>query len=168
MTADLQVFAFEGAEVRAFIADDGTGRFVAADVCAILGHSNHRKAVRDLLDDDEWETVSAGRADRNQGVRSAFQPGRGGAHRLVVVTEPGVYGLVFRSEVPGARAFRRWLAHDVLPAIRRTGVYATPEVNRELAAAVASAGLAIASVLASSHARAVVRYADGRDRKSVV
>lgn len=150
-TADLQLFNFEGAEVRAFAEADGVPWFVAADICALLGHSNTSRAVRDLLDDDQWRTVPAGRLDPKQGEpagrvdrKQAFQPG---AREFVVVDESGLYGLILGSRVPGAKPFRRWVTREVIPAIRRRGVYAVPEVNRELAEHATAIRLGLDTVL---------------------
>lgn len=84
---------------------DGAPWFMAGDVCRALDISNTSQAVA-ALDDDE---------------RSMFNIGRAGA--AFFVSEPGLYSLVMRSRKPEARAFKRWVTHDVLPAIRQTGGY---------------------------------------------
>lgn len=121
----MEVFRYADAEVRALPEGDDVW-FVAADVCAVLEHSNHRMAVAGL-DDDE------------KGVRIADTPG--GPQQVTVVSEAGLYSLIFRSRKPEAKAFSRWVRHEVLPAIRRTGRYAAApktyaEALRELAASV--------------------------------
>ena len=87
---------------------DGELWFVAADVCAVLEHSNSRKAVG-VLDENEI------------GVTIGYT--LGGAQRMTIVNESGLYSLVFASRKPQAKAFRRWVTADVLPAIRRAGRY---------------------------------------------
>ncbi|MEU2106425.1 BRO family protein [Nocardia sp. NPDC019255] len=87
---------------------DGDAEFVAADVCRVLGHSNPSVAVAGL-DDDE------------RGLRIVETPS--GAQQMVTVTEAGLYTLIIRSRKPEAKKFRRWVTHEVLPAIRRTGNY---------------------------------------------
>lgn len=85
--------------------------FVAADVCRILGIANVSDALS-RLDVDEMTLVS-----------TEGQKGRGGARSLNAVTESGMWALVLSSRKPAARAFRRWVTGEVLPAIRRTGRY---------------------------------------------
>lgn len=84
--------------------------FVAKDVCDILAHSNSRM-VLERLDADE------------KGVSSIYTPG--GAQTLQVVNEYGLYTLVLGSRKPEAKQFKRWITHEVIPSIRRNGVYAT-------------------------------------------
>lgn len=103
----LQVFAFEGRDVRTVLVG-GEPWWVAVDVCRVLDHSNPTMAVASL-DEDE------------KGLSNVETPG--GSQRLVTVNEPGLYSLILRSRKPQAKAFKRWITHDVIPAIRRTGSY---------------------------------------------
>lgn len=114
MSNQLQrVFEYEGRRVRTVVVD-GEPCFVVADVCEALGIANSRNAVA-RLDPD--------------GVRQAdIIDGMGRTQRVNVVTEPGLYELILRSDKPEAKRFRRWVTHDVLPAIRRHGLYATDDV----------------------------------------
>lgn len=106
---DIQVFNNEQfGNVRAMSLNDEPW-FVAKDVCDVLGiKTNHLREDGRGLDDDEvlslpnWE-------------------GRGSAP--LIVSEAGFYKLVMRSRKPEAKAFQRWVTHEVLPAIRRTGGY---------------------------------------------
>ena len=82
--------------------------FVAADICHALELSNSRMAIS-RLDDDE------------KGVSSTDT--LGGTQHLTVVTESGLYSLVLGSRKPEAKAFKRWITHDVIPTIRKTGGY---------------------------------------------
>jgi len=100
-------FAFEANLVR-IVEKNGEPWFVANDVCRCLGLTNPRKAVADLDDDEKGVTIS---------------DTPGGDQTLNIVSEPGVYRLVFRSRKPEAERFKRWLAHEVIPAIRKTGQY---------------------------------------------
>ena len=104
---DLQVFAFGDSLVRTTMKD-GEPWWIARDVCAVLDIKNPRDAVLDL-DDDE------------KGVAITDTPG--GPQEMTTVSESGLYSLIFRSRKPEAKAFRRWVTHEVLPAIRRTGGY---------------------------------------------
>ncbi|MEU6057970.1 BRO family protein [Streptomyces sp. NPDC047097] len=100
------MFTFEGAEVRTVLVD-GEPWWVAADVTSVLALHTGRALAR--LDDDE------------KGMRSTHTPG--GQQMLAYVNEPGLYGLVLGSRKPQARAFKRWITHEVIPQIRRTGRY---------------------------------------------
>lgn len=82
--------------------------FVAADVCKALDINNPRQAVS-RLDDDERNTVIL-----NDGI---------GNPNKNVVNEYGLYNLVLTSRKPEAKAFKRWITHEVIPAIRKTGSY---------------------------------------------
>lgn len=147
ITPDLQLYTFEGRRVRTLPATaDRPELFAAPDLCALLDHSDPSKAVRDHLEADEWvrvSLVSAGRTDsdfdldwQGEGRLRGLQPG---PRTVLMVTEPGAWALVMESRAPNARAVRSWLARDVLPALRRTGVYAVPDVARELADTLAGA-----------------------------
>ena len=87
---------------------NGQPWFVAADVCKALEIGNSRQAAS-RLDADE------------KGVISTDTPG--GAQTMTIVSEPGLYTLILGSRKPEAKAFRRWITHDVIPAIRGTGGY---------------------------------------------
>jgi len=107
MSTELIPFDFEGRQVRVVTSNQGEPLFVAADVLAVL--TLDRKAL-ERLDDDE------------KGVNSIHTPG--GAQDMTVVNEPGLYSLVLGSRKPEAKRFKRWVTHDVLPAIRKSGTYA--------------------------------------------
>jgi prophage antirepressor-like protein len=97
---------------------DGEPWFVAADVCKVLDIRNVTQAV-ELLDADERYTLS-----NTEGV-----PGANGAQSFNLISEPGLYALVMRSRKPEARKFDRWVRHEVLPSIRRTGSYMAPQMQ---------------------------------------
>jgi prophage antirepressor-like protein len=101
---------------------DGEPWFVAADICTALELNNTSMAVAGL-DDDE------------RGVSSVDT--RGGPQSATVISESGLYSLVLRSRKPEAKQFKRWITHDVLPAIRKTGSYgvALPDFGDPAAAA---------------------------------
>jgi anti-repressor protein len=101
------LFEYGEREVR-IVEIDGEPWFVAADVCAVLGIADAASSVRSL-DDDE------------RGPHSMRT--RGGDLLVVVVSEAGLYSLILRSRKPEAKPFKRWVTHEVLPAIRRTGSY---------------------------------------------
>lgn len=109
MSTAMEVFQFPptGQRVRTLVRS-GEPWFVARDVCAVLGLSNGRMSVA-RLDEDE------------KGVSQIDTPG--GPQQMAIVNEPGLYELIVRSDKPAAKSFRRWVTHDVLPAIRKTGGY---------------------------------------------
>lgn len=116
----LTKFEYDGRSVRS-VTQDGEPWFVAKDVCDTLGLRNSRQAVA-ALDDDEKSDVYL------NDTRS-----KGGATQgrtVIIVSEPGLYRLIARSDKPQAKAFLRWVTHEVLPAIRRTGGYSAP--NRRM------------------------------------
>ena len=88
---------------------DGEPWFVAADVCRILEIGNPSQALT-RLDDDEKNTLIL-----NEGNR--------GNPNVNVVNEPGLYRLIFASRKPEAKKFQRWIYHEVLPSIRKSGSY---------------------------------------------
>ncbi len=105
----IQVFSSQQfGELRALKGSDGEPWFVAKDVCEILGIGNSRQALS-RLDDDE------------KGVILNDTPG--GRQNVSIVNEAGFYSLVLSSRKPEAREFKRWVTHEVLPSIRRSGGY---------------------------------------------
>ncbi len=107
MKQQLVAFDFEGSQVRVVTDAQGEPWFVAADVLSTI--SLDRKAL-ERLDDDE------------KGVNSIHTPG--GTQEMTTVNEPGLYALVLGSRKAEAKRFKRWVTHEVLPAIRKTGSYA--------------------------------------------
>jgi prophage antirepressor-like protein len=119
-----------GTALPAYVTIDGEPWLVAKDVCDVLGIANSRDALRGL-DDDE------------KGV--ATTDTLGGGQQLNVINEPGFYRLVMRSRKPQAGPFQRWVTHEVLPSIRKTGGYnVTPPLRaagRETAAPAGAEGI---------------------------
>lgn len=127
MTNELQVFENnQFGQVRA-IMKDGEPWFVAADVCNVFGETNRNRAMQSL-DDDE------------KGYTQIDTPG--GEQKMSIINESGLYALLFAMQPQKARgvtdehiekrqnmlrAFKRWVTHDVIPSIRKTGAYMTPE-----------------------------------------
>lgn len=108
--SELQSFEnAEFGEVRTVAIDDEPW-FVAMDVCKALEIGNSRQALV-RLDDDEKGVISTDTL--------------GGVQALNVVNEPGLYTLVLGSRKPEAKAFKRWITHEVIPSIRKHGAYAT-------------------------------------------
>ena len=100
-------FEFDATLVRT-IAREGQAWFVAKDVCDILGIDDPSMAV-DRLEDDETRKASIGTTV--------------GPREMLIVSESGMYSLIFTSRKPAAKRFRKWVTSEVLPAIRQTGRY---------------------------------------------
>jgi len=110
----MQVFNFTQRAALRVHDKNGSPWFVAQDVCHCLGIANHRNATK-KLDDDEKD-----------GVQILDAIGR--LQKTTIVSESGMYAIILRSDgamTPGTQvhAFRKWVTHKVLPAIRKTGVY---------------------------------------------
>lgn len=100
-------------EVRA-VEINGEGWLVGKDVAEVLGYSNSRDALSNHVDDEDKASVAIydGRQNRN----------------MTIINESGLYSLVLSSKLPGAKKFKRWVTSDVLPSIRKHGMYATDEL----------------------------------------
>lgn len=95
--------------------------FVGKDVAVCLGYSNASKAVMEHVDDEDKQFIMLPVTDSQTGnlVKTA------------IINEPGVYSLIFRSKIDSAKRFKHWVTHDVLPSIRKHGVYVTPQVTQQ-------------------------------------
>ena len=95
--------------------------FVGKDVAEILGYSNSRDAISKHVDEED------------KGVAKCDT--LGGMQELTLINESGLYSLILRSQLPKARQFKRWVTAEILPAIRRRGMYAIDEIleNPDLA-----------------------------------
>lgn len=108
----LQVFNnTEFGQVRTTVIS-GSPWFVAKDICECLGITKHRDAVS-RLDGDERGSVEVDTL--------------GGTQQMAAVNEYGLYSLVLSSRKPSAKAFKRWITHEVIPTIRKHGAYMTGE-----------------------------------------
>lgn len=114
---ELQIFNYEKIPVRT-IMKEGEPWWVLADVCRVLDLSN--------------PTMVAARLDEDEKQLLAFNPnpklglGHNGA---TIINESGLYKVILRSDKPQAKKFTRWVTHEVLPAIRKTGSYGTPKAK---------------------------------------
>ena len=111
--SSVQVFDnVEFGEIRVLTDNSGDAWFVAMDVCDAL--NIRTSSIRSILDEDEVSTTNDNSIDI------------GGGKSPLIVSEAGLYALVLKSRKPEAKAFKRWVTHDVLPSIRKHGMYATP------------------------------------------
>ncbi len=138
MSTELIPFDFEGRPVRVVTDAQGEPWFVAADVCAVLELPNTTRALA-RLDPDEQALISI------QGISR-------GNDQVNVVNEPGLYSLVLGSRKREAKRFKRWVTHEVLPAIRKTGRYvlsgtpALPAPTQDRVCSILLIGEAVAKV----------------------
>ena len=100
----------------------GQPYFVGKDVSSILGYANTRKALIDHIDEEDKDDVT---------IRDAI----GRNQTMTVINESGLYSLILSSKMPNAKKFKRWVTNEVLPAIRKHGLYATDDLiaNPDLA-----------------------------------
>lgn len=111
---ELQVFHNDEFGSVRTLTINGDPYFVGKDVADILGYSNSRKALADHVDDED------------KGVTKCDT--LGGAQELTVINESGLYSLILSSKLPAAKRFKRWVTAEVLPSIRRHGMYAIDEI----------------------------------------
>ena len=117
---EIQTFDFDGSGIRTLTI--GTEPyFVGKDVAEVLGYSNPQKAIRNHVDDED------------KGVNEMDTPG--GKQPIVIINESGLYSLILGSKLPEAKRFKRWVTSEVLPSLRRNGMYAMDELldNPDLA-----------------------------------
>lgn len=110
MNNEIRKFDFKGAALRTLTDKQGEPWFVAKDVCDILEISNVSDAIS-KLDDDEKSNIAISDIAQN------------GGKAPLIISEPGLYKLIMRSRKSEAKEFQRWVTHEVLPQIRRTGGY---------------------------------------------
>lgn len=112
MNAEIQTFDFNASTLRTLTDNDGESWFMAKDVCNILGIRTNN--LRTILDADEITELS-----NDYTIVIA----RNGGKSPLIISESGLYSLTLKSRKPEAKEFRRWVTHDVLPSIRKTGGY---------------------------------------------
>lgn len=113
----IKTFNYQGNKVRTVIKNNEPW-FVAKDVCDILDIKNNRDAIS-RLDDDEKDAV---------GITDSI----GRKQQTTIISESGLYNLIFLSRKPEAKQFKRWITHEVIPSIRKHGAYMTPEKIEEV------------------------------------
>jgi len=111
-------FSFEGTTDVQVVIINGNPYFVAVDVCNALNLQNTSDRIKDVLDNDEYLPYLIDRSGQKRTVN--------------IVCESGLYALIFQSRKPIAKKFRKWVTSEVLPAIRKTGMYATPQAAEKL------------------------------------
>lgn len=109
MNPEIQTFNFHAVTLRTLEDENGSPWFVAKDVCDVLGLNNVGQALT-RLDDDEKSSI-------------ILNDGTPGTPNKAIVSESGLYSLILASRKPDAHEFKRWITHEVLPTIRKTGGY---------------------------------------------
>ncbi len=110
---ELTIFNFENNDVRTQVINDEPW-FVGKDVAEILGYERPTKAISDHVDEEDRDEVP-------------IQDSIGRMQNTPIINESGLYSLVFKSQLPSAKKFKRWVTSEVLPAIRKTGSYKMPK-----------------------------------------
>lgn len=112
MNEIMQTFNYDNNQVRT-VLQDGEPWFVLKDVCKVLNLSTPKR-VAERLDNDEVSLTH---------LIDAI----GRSQKTTIINESGLYGVILRSDKPQAKPFRRWVTHEVLPTIRKTGSYTDTE-----------------------------------------
>ena len=120
---NLQIFNNEEFGQIRTVTKDGEPYFAGRDVATILGYSNPRDAISKHVDDED------------KGVAKCDT--LGGKQQILFINESGLYSLILSSKLPTAKKFKRWVTSEILPSIRKHGMYATEELiaNPDLAIA---------------------------------
>lgn len=108
-----EIFNFHGQTVRTVTVNNET-YFVGKDVADILGYSNSRDALSKHVDSDDKLTSQIATAGQNR--------------NQTIINESGLYSLILSSKLPQAKEFKRWVTSEVLPTIRKNGMFATDEL----------------------------------------
>lgn len=118
METNIQNFDFKGTNVRIFINEKGDPEFCAKDVTQILGYSNGKDAII--------------RHCKSRGVVKRDLPSSSGIQSYSFISESNLYRLILKSEKPEAEPFNDWVTEEVLPSIRKHGIYATEDVMEKI------------------------------------
>lgn len=110
---EIRIFENEKLGSIRSVVIDGDPWFVGKDVAEILGYSNSRKTIADHVDED----------DKKDGVTIRDSIGR--KQNPIIINESGLYSLILSSKLPKAKEFKHWVTSEVLPSIRKHGLYAT-------------------------------------------
>lgn len=120
-TKSIQVFNnTEFGEIRSMTID-GEPYFVGKDIAEALGYAKARNAIATHVDDEDKKDAP-------------IQGDLGGTQKMTIINESGMYSLIMSSKLEGAKRFKRWVTSEILPAIRKTGAFATDSAAAELKA----------------------------------
>lgn len=121
--SNLQFFNFEGNEVRGILINDEPC-FVGTDVANILGYADSTRAINQHVDKEDRKSLSY---KASGDLIPSLWKKKNDFSNKVLITESGVYSLIFGSQQPNAKRFKHWVTSEVLPAIRKHGAYMTDE-----------------------------------------
>ncbi|MDD5957927.1 MAG: phage antirepressor KilAC domain-containing protein [Ligilactobacillus ruminis] len=119
---ELKNFTFEGNQVRTLSLEE-TPYFLANDVAEILGYKRVGDAIKQHVDADNRKTLSY---KAFGDLAQSLWAGNDFSNKTII-TEAGVYDLIFGSDLPSAQKFKHWVTHEVLPTIRKHGAYMTDQ-----------------------------------------
>lgn len=111
-----EIFNFNGQKVRTLTINNEP-YFVGKDVADILGYQNPQKAIRDHVDFDDKLTEQIVQSGQNR--------------EMIIINESGLYSLILSSKLPQAKEFKRWVTSEVLPQIRKQGLYVPENLSDE-------------------------------------
>lgn len=117
--SNIRIFNYNSVEVRT-IQKDGEPWFVLRDVCNVLGLGTPARVAERLDTDEVSQTHITDSMGRQQ--------------EMTIINESGLYNVILRSDKPEAKPFRKWVTSEVLPTIRRHGMYATPDTLEKMLA----------------------------------
>lgn len=117
---DITIFTYENTNIRTITAEDGTPLFCGKDVAITLGYTNTSKAMQDHC--------------RGVTNRYPIVDSLGRTQEARFITEGDLYRLIFNSKLPEAEKFEAWVVDEVLPSIRKHGMYATPATIEDMIA----------------------------------
>lgn len=117
MKNEIQLFSFESQQVRTVIVNSEP-YFVGKDVAEILEYSDTNQAIRKHVDDEDKLTRQFNGSGQNRS--------------MTIINESGLYSLILSSKMPNAKKFKRWVTSEVLPTIRKNGIYMTNAKAQEL------------------------------------
>ena len=115
MSNKLQIFESTDFGTVRTVLIDKEPYFVGKDVAEILGYTNPQKAIRDHVDDEDRTVNESFTVNGTKGL---------------LINESGLYALIVASKLPAAKKFKRWVTSEVLPAIRKTGSYTVPKLEK--------------------------------------
>ena len=115
---ELQTFNFESQEVRTVIKNNEPW-FIGNDLAEVLGYKNKSDALQKHIDKEDKDEIA---------IRDSI----GRMQNTPIVNESGMYALIFGSKLPKAKEFKRWVTSEVLPSIRKHGMYATENTVEQM------------------------------------
>ena len=120
---NIKIFNFNGNNVRTVLID-GKPYFVGKDIAESLGYKDLNRAINQHVDEDDKKSMS--RKASGDSYASLWE-NKNDFSNKTVISESGVYSLIFASKLPTAKKFKHWVTSEVLPSIRKHGAYSTDE-----------------------------------------